>query len=212
MPNPIEMVKRVPWEVWVGLLLTIVVAWIATRQAVSAGQAQAESQTLDGAQVAEPLPQEPIVDAISQQSASQNAALGGLADSFGKTQGELATSQQAILGQLADANAAYASGLAQVRSGSPLAQPSGAWGTPAGELGTLLGTHNQNAAGSSAQVSATTQAEGGRQAPQPAPSGDIGMHSATDTSGNTYTINKAYGDMTDQEKDDANRFAHGYSG
>jgi phage-related protein len=38
-------------------------------------------------------------------------------------------------------------------------------------------------------------------------SGDIGVHSASDGSGNVYTISKSYGQMTAQEKDDANRFA-----
>jgi hypothetical protein len=38
-------------------------------------------------------------------------------------------------------------------------------------------------------------------------SADIGVHSASDGSGNIYTISKSYGQMTPQEKDDANRFA-----
>jgi hypothetical protein len=31
---------------------------------------------------------------------------------------------------------------------------------------------------------------------------------ATGTIGNVYTINTGYGDMTDQQKDDANAYAH----
>jgi hypothetical protein len=200
MPNPLEVVKRVPWEVWVGLLLTIVIAWIATRQAVTAGQESA--QTLDGAQVAEPLPQEPIVDAISAQSARHTEALGGLSDSFSLSQGELASVQQQILARLSQGGAA-----------APAPQPYGL-GSPYTNYGAALGTQNQNNAStsSSAAVSATTRAESTRPAAQPAVGGDIGTHAATDASGRTYTISKTYADMTDQEKDDANRYAHGYSG
>jgi hypothetical protein len=200
MPNPLEVVKRVPWEVWVGLLLTIVIAWIATRQAVTAGQESA--QTLDGAQVAEPLPQEPIVDAIGAQSAAHNEALAGLNDSFSMSQGELATVQQQILARLSQGTAA-----------APAPQPYGL-GSQYTNYGAALATRNQNAASSSssAAVSATTRAESTQPTAQPAVGGDIGTHSATDASGRTYTISKTYAAMSEQEKDDANRFAHGYSG
>lgn len=53
---------------------------------------------------------------------------------------------------------------------------------------------------------------GGRNITASQAAADIGQHSATDASGNTYTINKSYGSMTDQEKDDANRFAHNMTG
>lgn len=38
--------------------------------------------------------------------------------------------------------------------------------------------------------------------------GDIGTHQGLNAEGIVYTISKAYKDMTDTEKDDANRFAH----
>lgn len=197
--HPVEIAKRVPWEVWVGLLLTIVVAWIATRQAVSAGQAQADKgQTLDGAKVAEPLPQEPIVDAISQQSKANTDALTGLADGFSMSQAQLATQQQAILSAVGQHPAT--------------ASPSS---SSYGSVGAAMGSAYQSAAVQPAPAAAaTTRAEAPQQSRSaPAPSGgDIGTHSATDASGRTYTIDKAYGAMTDAEKDDANRFAHGYSG
>jgi hypothetical protein len=206
MPNPLEVVKRVPWEVWVGLLLTIVIAWIATRQAVTAGQESA--QTLDGAQVAEPLPQEPIVDAISAQSARHTEALAGMSDSFSLSQGELASMQQQILAQLSQRGTGI----------NPATVPGDfgpyGLGSPYTNYGAALGTRNQNAASSSssAAVSATTRAESTQPTAQPAVGGDIGTHSATDASGRTYTISKTYAAMSEQEKDDANRFAHGYSG
>jgi hypothetical protein len=37
---------------------------------------------------------------------------------------------------------------------------------------------------------------------------DSGSHAALGSDGTVYTINKGYGDMTDSEKDDANRYAH----
>jgi hypothetical protein len=39
-------------------------------------------------------------------------------------------------------------------------------------------------------------------------SSDIGTHSALTDGGLAYTIEKAYGDMTDDEKHDANNYAH----
>jgi hypothetical protein len=53
---------------------------------------------------------------------------------------------------------------------------------------------------------------GGQYAAQRQQAADIGTHSATDSSGNSYTINKSYANMTPQEKDDANRFAHNMAG
>lgn len=41
---------------------------------------------------------------------------------------------------------------------------------------------------------------------------DIGTHMGIDNQGNLIVINKAYGDMTDAEKDAANRFAHQQGG
>jgi hypothetical protein len=41
---------------------------------------------------------------------------------------------------------------------------------------------------------------------------DIGVHSAMDEGGNVYTIDKTYAQMTQEEKDDANDFAHQYPG
>src|SRR5215469_8240048 len=37
---------------------------------------------------------------------------------------------------------------------------------------------------------------------------DSGTHQAMDAQGNVYTINSAYGDMTDAQKGDANRYAN----
>jgi hypothetical protein len=39
-------------------------------------------------------------------------------------------------------------------------------------------------------------------------SSDIGTHAAIDSSGKAYTVNSTYANMTDQQKGDANRFAH----
>lgn len=39
-------------------------------------------------------------------------------------------------------------------------------------------------------------------------SADIGSHTALTDGGLVYTISKAYADMTDQEKHDANNYAH----
>ena len=39
-------------------------------------------------------------------------------------------------------------------------------------------------------------------------SGDSGSHMGIDANGNVYTIAKPYGSMSDQEKDDANKYAH----
>lgn len=53
---------------------------------------------------------------------------------------------------------------------------------------------------------------GGRNIAASQAAADIGTHSGTDASGNSYTISKPYGQMSDQEKDDANRFAHNMTG
>ena len=37
---------------------------------------------------------------------------------------------------------------------------------------------------------------------------DSGSHQGIDGAGQVYTINKDYSDMTDAEKEDANRYAH----
>lgn len=45
--------------------------------------------------------------------------------------------------------------------------------------------------------------------PNPPDTADSGTHQGMTASGDVYTIDKPYGDMTDSEKDDANRYAHG---
>lgn len=51
--------------------------------------------------------------------------------------------------------------------------------------------------------------EGNKIVPNPPENGaDSGEHQAISADGIIYTIKKAYGDMTDGEKDDANRYAN----
>lgn len=56
------------------------------------------------------------------------------------------------------------------------------------------------------------QGPGGQYAAQRQQAADSGSHSATDAQGNTYTINSTYANMTDAQKDDANRYAHNMTG
>jgi hypothetical protein len=53
---------------------------------------------------------------------------------------------------------------------------------------------------------------GGSYAAQAAQNADSGTHQGLDSSGNAYTINSTYGNMTDQQKNDANNFAHQMTG
>lgn len=57
-------------------------------------------------------------------------------------------------------------------------------------------------------VSGTNGGGGGSGGSSSSGSTDSGEHSALTDGGLTYIIKKAYGDMTDAEKHDANNFAH----
>lgn len=53
-----------------------------------------------------------------------------------------------------------------------------------------------------------TPSTGGGDSMPSASGGDVGQHSAMTSGGLVYVINKAYSDMTDAEKGDANNYAH----
>jgi hypothetical protein len=96
------------------------------------------------------------------------------------------------------------------------------WYNPAGQNGSTGNPLNQNnPLGPNGQPMTPQQQNpntgvnagpGGQYAAQRQQAADSGSHSATDASGNTYTVNKSYGDMSPQEKDDANRYAHNMAG
>jgi hypothetical protein len=69
-------------------------------------------------------------------------------------------------------------------------------------LDNAVGNLNLSSASSSTGSGGSSNSSGGS-------SGiDSGSHMGIDDSGNVITIDKAYGDMSDAEKDAANRFAH----
>jgi hypothetical protein len=232
VPNPVEMVRKVPWEVWVGLGLTVVIGWIVTRQALSAGQESAMQGVVAAGAGTGPGTDAGTVQALGQyqtemmQSIAEAnrqtlAAIGDL----GTTQADIANNQQSILSGLAGLQSGQSSGFSQVNADTAaIASATQTQTRSIIDLGALLTQLQQQVAaipraqgpggGSPTQPSNDGQGSGpgGRNVTQAQANADIGTHSATDASGNTYTISKTYANMTDSEKDDANRFAHGFSG
>jgi hypothetical protein len=184
MANPLELVKKMPWEVWAGLVLTVLVAWVATRQAVSAGRQSVPPGV--GTPSGQPAP---IVPFEGPPAPPAPVPAPGA--------GEPSNPPVAVLP----------------------AMPSG--GNLVGGGSTIQGIY-QGQAAASAGIAPNGGGGGGDNRPPSGPGGsldfqrsvaaDIGSHSATDSSGNTYTISKTYAQMSATERDDANRYAHGYSG
>ena len=82
------------------------------------------------------------------------------------------------------------------------------WAAFTGRGANVIGALNMNLPGVSKQTGGassdgTSGSGGGGQNAL-----DSGTHQGMTSTGDVYTINKSYGDMTDQEKDDANNYAH----
>jgi hypothetical protein len=198
--HPIETFKKIPWEIWAGLVVTVAVAWILMR-------------SQGGRTTVQPAPTETPPD--------QGKAV---------TAGPASSTDVGILSQQIDAltRANQAGGLV---AGGGLGQvnqpPSYSTGSGLTSTGYSMQSGYQSGANSSSGLAGGGGGGAGVSSPVTIPEGhgpggrydflrsvavDIGTHSATDASGNTYTISKPYAAMTDAEKDDANRFARGYSG
>lgn len=115
-----EHLKKIPWEVWVGLGLTVVVAWWTTRQSVQAGQATAQgviaSQAGTGPGTTSGLGQElgtyqsQTLQAIGDMQ-RQNTAL---AETIGSPQDVTSGNQQSLFGVIGAGNSANAQGLTNI--------------------------------------------------------------------------------------------------
>ena len=244
MIHPLETIKRVPWEVWVGLGLTVLVGWYLTRQTLQAGETAAmqgvvaagagtgpgtdtgtvqalgqyQQEVMQSIQIANKQTLD-AVNAANGQTQQSLADIGGNVTGIATRQSDIVASQQAIAGQLSGVSGDTAA--IQTQLGQEQTSLTG--------LGALLASLQQQLAhlpayqvvqqtsggGSPTQPSSSSaggSGPGGRNDTQAQVNADIGTHSATTASGQTYTIGKSYANMTPQEKDDANRYAHGYSG
>lgn len=142
----LEHIKKIPWEVWVGLGLTVVVAWWTTRSSVSAGQETAQgviaSQAGTGPGTSSGLGQElgtyqsQTLQAIGDMQ-RQNTQL---ADTIGTAQDVTSGNQQSLFGIIGAGNSANAAGFTNVNSAL-----SGV-STSIGGLGDTLSTIQQNGA------------------------------------------------------------------
>ena len=147
-----EHLKKIPWEVWVGLALTVLVAWWTTKSSVSAGQATAQgviaSQAGTGPGTSSGLGQE-----LGTYQAQTLTAIGdlqrqnnNLANTIGTSQDVTSGNQQSLFGQIGAANAATAAGLANVNTAvSGVSTQVGDLNSQVAGLGTTLASTQQTA-------------------------------------------------------------------
>lgn len=118
----LEHIKKIPWEVWVGLGLTVVVAWWTTRSSVSAGQATAQgviaAQAGTGPGTSSGLGQE-----LGTYQSQTLQAIGdlqrqntSLADAIGTPQDVTSGKQQSLFGEIGAGNSANAAGLTNINT------------------------------------------------------------------------------------------------
>jgi len=215
--HPIEVFKRIPWEIWAGLVVTVAVAWVLMRsQGRTVVQPAPTATPPDQAKAVTAGPASSTdVGTLSQQIADltkanqdlTNTLLAGHAASNPAAQDGVISGATHGLGQVTQAQS-YNPGGGLIATGNSLMR---GFQTAASSSSTLAGGGG-GGAGASAVTIPAGHGPGGRYDFLRSVASDIGTHSATDSSGNTYTINKPYAAMSDAEKDDANRFARGYSG
>jgi hypothetical protein len=217
--HPIETFKRIPWEIWAGLVVTIAVAWILMRSQGRTVVQPAPTETPpDQAKAVTAGPASSTdVGTLSQQIADLTKANQDLTNSLlaGHAAGNPAAQDSLISAHGVNPE----QGWRQVSQAQPYNPGGGLIAT-----GTSLQRGYQSGASSSSGLAGGGGGGAGVSSPVTIPAGsgpgggydflrsvavDIGTHSATDASGNTYTISKPYAAMTDAEKDDANRFARG---
>jgi hypothetical protein len=208
--HPIETFKRIPWEIWAGLVVTVAVAWILMRsQGRTVVQPAPTATPPDQAKAVTAGPASSTdVGTLSQQIADLTKANQDLTNSLlaGHAAGNPAAQDSTLggaaggrLGQVTQAQS-YNPGGGLIATGSSLMR---GFQTAASSSSGFAG------GGGGGATIPTTDGPGGRYDFLRSVAVDIGTHSATDASGNTYTISKPYAAMTDAEKDDANRFARG---
>lgn len=155
-----EHLKKIPWEVWVGLGLTVVVAWWTTRQSVNAGQQVAQGVIASSADSAGSTDSAALGQALGTYQSQALQAIGdvqrqntALANSIGTPNDVTAGNQQSLFGVIGAGNAANAAGLTNINSSlTGVGDTLGSITTTLGGVNTQLGTIQSGVAGVSGQV------------------------------------------------------------